>query len=209
MDNTVLDKREKMPRKQLLELIHSGQFQIILPSGSVITDFKAIEAKFGMAVGYGGSPCYAPPIERKEGFAVQVIKHPAPVVESRSSMDFAKPKRTHRRRDGTPPKNTIFESPNGPFTIHQLEHIGDAIAEVAIRILSHQTYGTSKISYGLFVCALATNENFSTCPGIKSGDHFEIVIGQEFATDGLEPAFEKALEMIKQTKAYKDAVENP
>lgn len=118
----------------------------------------------------------------------------------------SKPNPKPERKTNPSPRDLIFVAKETKYTIGQLEHIGDAIAEVAVRSIAHRIAGTSRRAYyGTLSSQLRTNENFATCPGIKTGDQFEIVIGQEFALYGIEPALAKAIAMIEQTKVYLEA----
>lgn len=119
----------------------------------------------------------------------------------------SKPKPKPERKMNPSPRDLLFVANETNYTIGQLEHIGDAIAEVAVRSIAHRIAGTNRRAYyGTLSSQLRTNENFATCPGIKTGDQFEIVIGQEFALYGIEPALAKAIEMIEQTKVYLEAL---
>lgn len=95
------------------------------------------------------------------------------------------------------------------YTVRQVEHFGDAICYLAARMLAHEVHGTTRNKYGRLQSRLTTNQNFSTCPGVKNGDHFEVIVGTEILRSGVEAGFKKAIEMLKQTSAYQCAVRTP
>lgn len=88
----------------------------------------------------------------------------------------------------------------------QYEHFGDAIVLIAARVISHEVHGKNKRAYLPWISELVSNKNLATYPGIRHADQFEVIIGQEFVLSGIEPAFDTAKQMLRETKSYLDCV---
>lgn len=88
-----------------------------------------------------------------------------------------------------------------PIEMRQLEHFGDAIVNLAARVvakeMSHPTV--------YFLCAahLASNKNLSSA-GFTTGAQAEVEIGKDFIANGLDSAFKFAVEIIKRTSHYRE-----
>lgn len=216
--------RKTASRAQIAEAIRSGQYTMVV-GGVEVTDFKKIEAALGSwpkaepkskgksqverLVEKFNNRCYHC---KKECDKDSAIKRPVRdwLMESESHRNafsnlvlscFECFARRHRQ----PP---ITVKINGTeFRPKRLEHFGDAVILLAARLMSHEAYGYQQSIYCAFATTLVSNQNLATYPGIRHPDQFEIIIGQELMNEGFEPALDKAKEMLRATKAFRELEE--
>lgn len=86
------------------------------------------------------------------------------------------------------------------YDTRQLEHLGDALVNLAARFISAKEIG--RPAYFLSAQNLSTNKNLASA-GFVSGDAAEVQIGMSFAENGVEKAFLDAVDLIKKTQHYK------
>lgn len=86
------------------------------------------------------------------------------------------------------------------FDTRQLEHFGDAIVNLAARIISAKE--VQRPSYFLSAENLASNRNLQSA-GLGSGSETEVIVGTVFVESGIEKAFSDAIDIIKKTAHYK------
>lgn len=88
-----------------------------------------------------------------------------------------------------------------PIEMRQLEHFGDAIVNLAARVVAKEV----ALNSVYFLCAnhLASNQNLASA-GFATGAQAEVEIGRRFVENGLQSAFDYAVEIIKRSNHYTD-----
>lgn len=103
-----------------------------------------------------------------------------------------------------PPKSPVTRV-RSPIEMRQLEHLGDAIVNLAARAIAKDV--ALKPVYFLCATHLATNQNLASA-GFATGAQAEVEIGKRFVEKGLQAAFDYAVEIIKRSEHYESLYEN-
>jgi len=114
-----------------------------------------------------------------------------------------------RKQEPAAPLSRLPKVPStkvrSPIEMRQLEHLGDAIVNLAARVVAKEI----ALSSVYFLCAtnLATNQNLASA-GFTTGAQAEVEIGKRFMEKGLQAAFDYAVEIIKRSSHFKDHHKN-
>lgn len=101
------------------------------------------------------------------------------------------------------PRKQVEEINGDKVTLQQLEHIGDAVLNLAARLLAFEYFGNADSGkiYLTWSDALIANSNFSkTTIGAR---YAEIQIGRICFQEGLESAVKAAVKFLKKTEVHR------
>lgn len=118
--------------------------------------------------------------------------------ESEMKAEFSEQTRPTRMTKAPPSRTTRVKSPN---EMRQLEHFGDAIVNLAARVIAREV--AQPTVYFLCAAHFSSNKNLASA-GYTSGAQAEVEIGKVFVANGLESAFACAVEIIKRSAHYVD-----
>lgn len=192
--------RKKVPKEVVRAMIATGRFKVVGPGGMELTDWKALEAAYDHGI----------QLEEEEA----KLLHSVPELPQEPGADFANSRvnpaaaytRLSRnlkaRQEKEQPPVGLVADDGREFTNRQMEHIGDAIFELAGRCMVHEKVGRRQLLYFQFVSRMATNYNLGQ--NKQGGTIAEIEIGRTYATEGLPIALQAAREVLEDTQAWQD-----
>lgn len=227
-----LATRTKASREEVIAAIKSGQYTMIV-GGHEVTDYNQIDQVFGSwpvkspQKGLSQLQRLIEKFNSRCHFCRRKCDKDSPtnkpmrdwLVNSERNRNrfsnlvlscFSCFTRRHPSISPAPRATMVIKINGTDYSAQRLEHFGDAIILLAARLLADELYGKQQRLYTAVTSQLVRNENLATYPAIRHPDQFEVIIGQEFTTDGIEPALDKAKEMLRETRVWKEAsLQNP